>query len=84
MLDTFTVGDQQRLADGESVIIGRGLAPFVAYTRATYEQRGLRRRIGQELATVNRDLALARAKVVDDADYERMISVSGGPMEMQK
>jgi type IV secretory pathway TraG/TraD family ATPase VirD4 len=52
MLDTFTVGDQQRLADGESVIIGRGLAPFVAYTRATYGQRGLRRRIGQELTTV--------------------------------
>lgn len=84
MLDTFTIGDQQRLADGESVIIGRGLAPFVAYTRATYEQRGLRRRIGQELTTVNRDLTLARAKVVDDADYQRMISVSGGPAEMKK
>lgn len=53
MRDTLIIGDQQRLADGQSVIIGRGLRPFVAYTRATYEQLSLRHRIGQEPATVN-------------------------------
>ena len=60
MLETFTVGDQQQLADGESVLVGRGVSPFLAYTPAVFERRGLRKQVGREVSAVERKVASAR------------------------
>lgn len=60
--DALTIADQQRLDDGESVILGRGLAPFVAYTPSLYETRRVRRRITSEAEDVAGEVAAARAR----------------------
>ncbi len=75
MLDTFTVGDQQRLADGESVIVGRGMGAFVAYTPATYEQRGMHRRIRKEETDVTRVINAARTKLLDEHNYRKAMGL---------
>lgn len=46
--DTLTAADMQQLADGESVIVGRDLLPFLAFTPATYERRAMKRAIKRE------------------------------------
>lgn len=68
--DTLTIGDQQRLADGESVILGRGIAPFLTYTRAVYETRRLRRQVDTETTRVNGKISRRRAAqhAADTAD----------------
>lgn len=71
MRDVFTIADQQKLGDGESVIVGRGVAPFVAYTPLTFEQRRLRRRIAAEVDQVNTTVINARKQMLSEADYQR-------------
>ena len=46
--DVLTTSDMQQLADGESVIVGRDLLPFLATSRGVHEIRSLRRRIRRE------------------------------------
>ena len=48
--DTLTASDMQQLADGESVIVGRDVLPFLAFTPATHEVRSLSRAIAREMA----------------------------------
>lgn len=63
------------------MIIGRGLAPFVAYTPAIYDRRRLWGRIAREVADVNRDVTIARAKIVDEHHYQRLMGTAGGPTD---
>jgi hypothetical protein len=46
--DTLTAADMQQLADGESVIVGRDLPPFLAVSKGVHEIRSLRRQIHRE------------------------------------
>lgn len=73
MLDTFTVGDQQLLDDGESVIVGRGLAAFKAYTPGIWESRSVRRQIGHESRQVNATVNAGRAAAVDELNYRKQM-----------
>ena len=50
--DVLTKSDIQQLDDGESVIIGRNLLPFLAVSKGVHETRSLRRRIRREAATL--------------------------------
>jgi type IV secretory pathway TraG/TraD family ATPase VirD4 len=44
----LTTADMQQLADGESVIIGRDLLPFLAFTPALHEIRSMKRAVKRE------------------------------------
>jgi type IV secretory pathway TraG/TraD family ATPase VirD4 len=59
--DTLTVGDQQKLADGEATIITRGLPPFIAKVPSFRDSRITRRRIEREAAAVALSVSVARA-----------------------
>jgi len=50
--EVLTKSDIQQLDDGESVIIGRNLLPFLAISKGVHETRSLRRRITREAATL--------------------------------
>ena len=50
--EVLTKSDIQQLDDGESVIIGRNLLPFLAVSKGVHETRSLRRRITREAATL--------------------------------
>ena len=50
--EVLTKSDIQQLDDGESVIIGRNLLPFLAVSKGVHETRSLRRRINREAATL--------------------------------
>ena len=50
--DVLTTSDLQQLGDGESVIVGRDLLPFLATSRGVHEIRSLRRRIKRETTTL--------------------------------
>lgn len=43
--DTLSISDQQELQDGDSVVLARGLLPFLAYTDRADHHRAERRRI---------------------------------------
>lgn len=73
MLDTFTVGDQQLLDDGESVILGRGLAAFKAYTPGIWESRSLRREIARETKQVTATVNAGRTEAINKLNYEKQM-----------
>ena len=50
--EVLTKSDIQQLDDGESVLIGRNLLPFLAVSKGVHETRSLRRRITRESATL--------------------------------
>lgn len=58
--DTLTVADQQRLGDGQAVVIARGLAPFLATIPSYRDSRAMNRTITAEADTVARQVAGAR------------------------
>lgn len=58
----LTISDQQNLDDGESVVLARGTAPFLAYTPSIYDHRRSERQITTEAEDVARDVAAARAR----------------------
>lgn len=70
--DVFTIGDQQKLADGESVIIARGLAPFKAYTRSFRQNWLQRRRILHEGNAIATEVAAAAQRHQVDHDPDSM------------
>ena len=57
--ETLTAADMQRLADGESVVVGRDLPPFLAVSKGVHEIRSLRRQISREAEVLQ-----ARPRVV--------------------
>ncbi|WP_157495430.1 type IV secretory system conjugative DNA transfer family protein [Kutzneria sp. 744] len=59
--EALTIADQQRLGDGQSTVVARGLTPFVAEVRSIKERPLLRRRIDREVRQVTRRAAAARA-----------------------
>jgi hypothetical protein len=52
-VDSLSVSDQQRLADGRAVVAPRGAGLFVATVPTIYQRRSLRRRIRREVAAVD-------------------------------
>ena len=68
--DTLSISDQQELGDGHSVVLARGLLPFLAYTDRVDHHRAARRRIRAERRQVEtfvtrhrqQDLAAAAAR----------------------
>ncbi|OLF05539.1 hypothetical protein BU204_36980 [Actinophytocola xanthii] len=58
--DTLSVADQQRLSDGQAVVIARGVAPFIAWIPAYRDSRALNRVITAEAEAVARQVAGAR------------------------
>lgn len=58
--DTLPESDQQQLQNGQSVVIGLGLAPFLAYTPRADDQRAEGRRIRTEMTTVDRFVTTQR------------------------
>jgi hypothetical protein len=58
--ETFSVRDQQKLTDGEAVILAQGIVPFVTYTPGIYDSRRTRRRIDREADTVTTEITAAR------------------------
>ncbi|MHA6803260.1 hypothetical protein [Salinifilum ghardaiensis] len=82
--DALTIADQQELQDGESVVLARGLAPFLAYTPAVFEQRCLHRRISAEERAVTttaaeaRPRSRARARAAAAADQHGLPTTSSG------
>ena len=63
--DTLSIADQQELGDGHSVVLARGLLPFLAYTDRADHHRGTRRQIRtqrrqvESFVTHHRELDLA-------------------------
>lgn len=77
MLDVLPISDQQELQNGEAVILGRGLKPFIARTKLIYERgRRYRHRIAVETKHVNQRVNEARKKLIADDQYER--DMAGG------
>jgi hypothetical protein len=60
--DVLSVADQQRLADGDAVVIARGLAPFLAFIPSYRDIRALNRTIGAEVDAVARQVVAARSR----------------------
>jgi len=60
--NTLTVGDQQRLADGEATVVVRGLAPFLARIPTFRERRFMNRRIMKEVDAVTIHVTIARER----------------------
>lgn len=60
--DTLTIADQQRLADGQAVVIARGLAPFLAFVPSYRDTQTLARRIDREADTVAQRVARAQGR----------------------
>jgi hypothetical protein len=66
--DTLTIADQQRLADGQAVVIARGLAPFLAWVPSYRDTRSLARTIDREAHTVTQNVARAQRR---DSAHQR-------------
>lgn len=77
MQETLPISDQQRLGDGECVIVGRGIAPFLAYVPGTFENRRLARRIDREVNAVNERVSTARNADLKRAEADRVIAATG-------
>jgi hypothetical protein len=60
--DTLTIADQQRLADGQAVVIARGLAPFLAWVPSYRDTRALARAIDRDADTVTQRVARAQRR----------------------
>lgn len=79
MLDVLPISDQQELQNGEAVIVGRGLKPFIAHTKLIYERgRRYRHRIAVETKHVNRRVTQARDELISTDRYERDMARTGG------
>ncbi len=71
--DTLPESDQQKLQNGEGIVLGLGLAPFLTYTHRADHQPAAGRRIRAEIRAVekfvaaHRDSALAAATYTADA-----------------
>jgi hypothetical protein len=61
------------LDDGESVIVGRGLAAFKAYTPGIWESRSLRREIARETKQVTATVNAGRAAAIDELNYRKQM-----------
>jgi hypothetical protein len=59
---TLTIGDQQRLADGEATFIVRGLAPFLARVPSFRERRFMKRTVLRDAGVVAARVAAARER----------------------
>ncbi len=79
MLDVLPTSDQQVLQNGQAVIVGRGVKPFIAYTKLIY-QRGwrYRRRITSEARRVNEAVAEARKDLIATDLYEQQMGLTTG------
>lgn len=77
MQETLPISDQQRLGDGECVVVGRGIAPFLAYVPGTFENRWLSRRIDREVRHVNERVSDARNADLARAEADRVIAATG-------
>lgn len=72
MLDVLPVSDQQELQNGEAVVVGRGLKPFISHTKLIYERgRRYRRRIAKETRRVNEAVGAARKELIATDRYEQ-------------
>lgn len=78
MLDVLPVSDQQELQNGEAIVVGRGLKPFIAHTKLIYERgRRYRRRIAAETRHVNQRVSDARKQLLAEEMYERAMAGTG-------
>lgn len=75
--DTLTIADQQRLADGQAVVIARGLAPFLARMPSYRDHRSLARRIDREAHTVARHVLGAQRRSNTHA-HNHLAATDGG------
>jgi type IV secretion system protein VirD4 len=81
MLDVLPISDQQELQNGQAVVLGAGLKPFIIYTKSIYERgRRYRHRITQESDQVNQVVGRARNQLISDDRYEQMMgpAATGG------
>jgi hypothetical protein len=82
--NALSIRDQQELADGEAVILARGLVPFLAFVPSIRDRLGLRRRVAREADRVSRSVAVARAGELSDLRHHDAASAIGarfGPEE---
>jgi len=69
--DTLSISDQQELGDGHSVILARGLLPFLAYTNRVDHHRSARRQIRAERRDVEAFVAHHRDQDLADHNARR-------------
>ena len=80
--DTLSISDQQELGDGHSVVLARGLLPFLAYTDRVDHHRAARRRIRAErrqvetFVTRHRDQDLADSNAGEST--QPAVDITGG------
>jgi hypothetical protein len=77
MLDVLPISDQQELQNGEAVVVGRGLKPFISHTKLIFERgRRYRRRIATESRRVNQAVAVARSELIATDRYEQEMGLT--------
>ena len=65
--DTLPEADQQQLHNGQSIIIGPGLAPFLAHTHRADHHHAPRKQIHREMTAVDRYVTIHRRHDPTDA-----------------
>lgn len=77
MRDVLPISDQQELQNGEAIIIGRGLKPFISHSKLIYERgRRYRRRIVGETRRVNQSVGVVRKELIATARYEQAMGLT--------
>lgn len=82
--DTLPESDQQELQNGQSVVLGLGLAPFLAYTHRADHRRSEARRIRREMSQVEQFVAGHRRRDLATAAYPDQLDPDGPVMSPAK
>jgi len=69
--DTLSISDQQELGDGHSVVLARGLLPFLAYTDRADHHRAARRQIRTQRRQVETFVTRHREQELAAADAQQ-------------
>ena len=84
MQDALTIRDQQKLADGQAVVFGRGLVPFIAYVPSIHDHKVREWRITREAARVTNRVAVVRAGELSDLRQREAAAVAGARFEPEE
>ncbi len=75
--DTLPESDQGELEDGQSVVLGRGILPFLAATDRVDKPRQVRAQIRQEVREVDAYVARRRASVMARTEDDDLLARAG-------
>ena len=75
--DTLPESDQGELEDGQSVVLGRGILPFLAATDRVDKPRKVRAQITKEVGEVEGYVARRRAAAIARSDDDELLATAG-------